>query len=68
MGISTITGECSNNYGGTVLQRAAVVRLLLMKDGVDVNAKEHEGWTALQRATEGGYEAVVRLLKLAGAD
>jgi ankyrin repeat protein len=42
------------------------VRLLLDR-GADVEAKEGGGQTALMVAAESGHEAVVRLLKSAGA-
>ncbi|HYG29103.1 MAG TPA: DUF6438 domain-containing protein [Allosphingosinicella sp.] len=44
----------------------ALVRLLLAR-GVDVNARDGIGWTALQQAYDDGAE-VVRLLLAAGAD
>lgn len=68
-------------YGaGTVLHRAldepwelapdadetGLVRLLLAR-GVDVNARDGIGWTALQQAYDDGAE-IVRLLLAAGAD
>ena len=40
----------------------AVVRLLIERDDVDINAKDKGGQTALILATKLGYEAVVRLL------
>ncbi|HEX8655489.1 MAG TPA: DUF6438 domain-containing protein [Allosphingosinicella sp.] len=65
---------------GTVLHRAldepwelapdadqpALVRLLLAR-GVDVNARDGIGWTALQQAYDNGAE-IVRMLLAAGAD
>lgn len=50
------------------LQRAArsgnmaVMRLLLARDDVEVNAKEAEGWTALALSAHEGHEGVVKLL------
>ena len=41
----------------------AVVQLLVERDDVDINAKDHHrGWTPLLLAAEYGHEAVVRLL------
>ncbi|KAI9763674.1 MAG: hypothetical protein M1839_006322, partial [Geoglossum umbratile] len=41
----------------------AIVKLLLAKDGVDINSKDFEyGQTPLSRAAGGGHEAVVKLL------
>jgi hypothetical protein len=44
----------------------ATVRALIAK-GADVDAKDHEGWTALQMDKEGGLTKIVKLLKEAGA-
>jgi ankyrin repeat protein len=44
-----------------------VARLLLEK-GADVNAKTHDGHTALQLAAAKGHETVARLLLEKGAD
>ncbi|KAI9852608.1 MAG: hypothetical protein M1824_001849 [Vezdaea acicularis] len=41
---------------------------LLLEKGVDVEAKDSHGWTALILAAWGGHEAVVRLLLEKGAD
>ena len=40
----------------------AVVRLLIERDGVDINAKDNDSWTPLMSAATRGHEAVVRLL------
>ena len=40
----------------------AVVRLLIERDGININAKDRWGRTALTWAAEEGHEAVVRLL------
>jgi len=49
----------------------AVVKMLLAKDGVDINSKDHRGRTPLSLAKEAsrgwlwrgdGYEAVIKLL------
>ncbi|KAJ4131383.1 hypothetical protein NW754_007759 [Fusarium falciforme] len=42
--------------------RTGIVKLLLNDKGVDVNARDKEGWTPLLRASEKGHEAVGRLL------
>ena len=39
-----------------------MVKLLLAKDGVDVNSKDSDGRTPLSCAAEKGHEAVVKLL------
>ncbi|KAF2183469.1 ankyrin, partial [Zopfia rhizophila CBS 207.26] len=39
-----------------------VVKLLLAKDGVDVNSKDNKGWTPLSYAAGEGHEMVVKLL------
>lgn len=59
--------------GMTVLLAAAscgneaIVRMLL-KHGIDVEAKAANGWTALHKAIWWGHEALVELLLEAGAD
>ena len=40
----------------------AVVRLLLEKEDVDINAKDNEGMTSLLQAVRCGKDAVARLL------
>ena len=40
----------------------AVVRLLIEKDGIDINAEDEDGWTPLTLAVENGHEAIVQLL------
>jgi uncharacterized protein len=44
-----------------------VVRLLLER-GADVNAKDHDGWTALIKASQAGHADMVQLLMDRGAD
>jgi ankyrin repeat protein len=39
----------------------------LLKAGADVHARHSNGMTALEAATRGGHEAIVRLLRDAGA-
>jgi ankyrin repeat protein len=43
-------------------RREAVVKLLLVKDGLDLNSKDKYGQTPLSKAASGGYGAVVKLL------
>uniref|UniRef100_H2YAG8 BRCA1-associated RING domain protein 1 n=1 Tax=Ciona savignyi TaxID=51511 RepID=H2YAG8_CIOSA len=40
---------------------------LLLKEGLDVNAKDHAGWTALHEACNRGFTDVVEVLVTAGA-
>ncbi|KAF8421786.1 ankyrin repeat-containing domain protein [Tirmania nivea] len=47
---------------GTANGHQAVVRLLLERNDVDVDAKDNSGWSPLSLAAMSGYEAVVRLL------
>ena len=60
--------ELEDDDGRTPLSWAAeygqeaVVRLLIERDGVEINAKDSEGKTALIWATQKGYEAIVGLL------
>ncbi|KAI9772445.1 MAG: hypothetical protein M1840_000648 [Geoglossum simile] len=61
--------DLRDSYGQTPLSWAAqeghemVVKLLLAKDGVDINSKDSMmGLTALSLAAERGHEAVVKLL------
>jgi hypothetical protein len=51
---------------GSYVRHEAVVRLLLDR-GADVDAKEKDRRTALMVAVGSGHEAVVQLLKSAGA-
>jgi ankyrin repeat protein len=44
-----------------------VVKLLLESGKVDVDAKDKQDWTPLSWAARHGHEAVVKLLKSAGA-
>jgi uncharacterized protein len=46
---------------------AAVVTLLLDR-GANINATDHDGWTALIKATQAGYIDLVELLVKRGAD
>jgi ankyrin repeat protein len=59
------TGQLMNavQYGGD----AAMVKSLLEK-GADINAKDNDGWTALQHAAKRGDVEIVRLLLENGAD
>ncbi|KAI8999693.1 kinase-like domain-containing protein [Hyaloraphidium curvatum] len=41
---------------------ADVVKFLLKRDGLDVNAKDEDGWTGIHFACRKGHEAVIRLL------
>ena len=41
---------------------------LLLKKGVDPNAKDNDGWSLLMRAAGTGHDAVVALLLEMGAD
>jgi len=41
---------------------------LLIENGVNVNAKGNNGWTALMHASSGGYLAIVEILIKNGAD
>ncbi|OCK95650.1 purine and uridine phosphorylase [Cenococcum geophilum 1.58] len=60
--------DVGDSYGQTPLSYAAenghkaVVRLLLAKDGVNVNSKDKYGQTPLSYAAKNGHEAVVQLL------
>lgn len=38
------------------------IRWRIVNGGVDVNATDEYGWTALMRAADGGYLGVVRYL------
>jgi hypothetical protein len=45
-----------------------LVKILLTMDGVELDLKDNNGWTPLQRAARNGYEATVRLLLEQGAE
>ncbi|KAI9765690.1 MAG: hypothetical protein M1840_007248 [Geoglossum simile] len=60
--------DLKDSYGRTALSWAAinghdgVVKLLLGKEGIELNSKDGYGWTALSLAAMSGHEAVVKLL------
>lgn len=60
--------------GSTPLHKAAnsgcepVVRLLLERDGVEVDCRDNQERTPLSRASESGHDTVVKLLLEQGAD
>jgi ankyrin repeat protein len=59
-------------HGGTPLHVAAFnghseCVKFLVGSGVDVNARDNEGWTALSQARDQGYPEIVEWLKKNGA-
>ena len=48
--------------GYLALSHEAVVRLLVKRDNVDINARDNYGWIPLSVAAKKGQETVVRLL------
>ena len=65
----------SNNYGNTVLRCAIKAPSLNIKNinmlldkGIDVNAKDQYGWTALHEAAQEGHENIVQTLLDNGAE
>lgn len=59
---SAVLGSASENG------QEVIAKLLLATDGVDVDLKNNNGWTPLQRATWNRHEAVVKLLLKKGAE
>jgi ankyrin repeat protein len=59
----------SGGYGKTALMWACengcedVVKLLLSREDIEVNAKDDDGRTALMFACDNGHEGVVKLLR-----
>ncbi|KAH0545483.1 hypothetical protein FGG08_000484 [Glutinoglossum americanum] len=66
--------DCMTTYGAIALHFAAkgghesMVQLLLSASPRNVNARSETGWTPLDHAVAGGYDAVVRILISYGAD
>ena len=52
---------CLDDYGNDEIVK------VFIEDGVDVNAKDHNGMTPLQRMTQQGNDKSVKLLEKAGA-
>jgi ankyrin repeat protein len=55
-------------WAASVYGHAGIVRLLLEKDGVDIESRDRFGGTPLILAVTSGHEEVVKLLLKAGAD
>ena len=62
--INARDNECGQTplFVAVVNGHDAVVRLLVERDGVDINVKDNVGRTPLSWAVQYGHEAVVRLL------
>ena len=63
--IEIAVGDCINDQDNNGQER--VVRLLIARSDVNINAKDNEGRTPLSWAAENGHNGVVRLL-IAGGD
>ncbi len=59
---NAVLGSASENG------QVAVAKLLLATDGVEVESKENDGLTPMQRAAQNGYEAILQLLLERGAE
>jgi ankyrin repeat protein len=59
LGRTALIWACQNGHGGVAL---GVVKLLLAREDVEVNAKDNGGNTALMWACQYGQEGVVKLL------
>lgn len=66
-------GGMGTPMGRTTLHLAAMkgylpIVQMLLERGIDINARDNNGWTALHLAAERGQQQVVKLLLDRGAD
>ena len=52
----------------SVIGRTGIAKLLLAAPGIDINAKDENGRTALMAARRNGRDVIVELLLAAGRD